>query len=93
MQGRLDIAEHLYSKIPPTGTLDRQDAVIELCYAIGNDASMAQQYENATEWLEKACAKLDALTADQSQEKSFKDLDLRVRHILGKWWNSYKLGA
>jgi hypothetical protein len=63
--------------------LDKQHAVIGLCYSIGNDAFVACQYETASKWLEKAVVQLDARTADQSQEKYFKDLDLCVRYTLG----------
>ncbi|KAE8131995.1 meiosis protein SPO22/ZIP4 like-domain-containing protein [Aspergillus pseudotamarii] len=54
LQGRPDIADHLFSKIPAIATAYGQRRVLELCYKIGSFALDDRQYDNAAKWLERA---------------------------------------
>ncbi|KAE8417264.1 meiosis protein SPO22/ZIP4 like-domain-containing protein [Aspergillus pseudocaelatus] len=54
LQGRPDIADHLFSKIPAIATAYGQRRIFELCYKIGSFALDDRQYDNAAKWLERA---------------------------------------
>ncbi|GKZ17049.1 hypothetical protein AbraCBS73388_006037, partial [Aspergillus brasiliensis] len=45
LQGRLDIAEHLFSKIPVLDHGRGQEHVMDICYKIGNCALSRKQYD------------------------------------------------
>ncbi|OJJ76329.1 hypothetical protein ASPBRDRAFT_51957 [Aspergillus brasiliensis CBS 101740] len=54
LQGRLDIAEHLFSKIPVLDHGRGQEHVMDICYKIGNCALSRKQYDVSVRWLERA---------------------------------------
>ncbi|CAK37577.1 uncharacterized protein An02g04380 [Aspergillus niger] len=54
LQGRLDIAEHLFSKIPVSDNGRGQERVMDICYKIGNCAISHKQYDVSMKWLERA---------------------------------------
>ncbi|KAB8210010.1 hypothetical protein BDV34DRAFT_221057 [Aspergillus parasiticus] len=54
LQGRPDIADHLFSKIPAIATAYGQKRVLDLCYKIGSFALDDRHYDNAAKWLERA---------------------------------------
>ncbi|KAL4876099.1 meiosis protein SPO22/ZIP4 like-domain-containing protein [Aspergillus karnatakaensis] len=85
-QGRVDIADHLFSKIPETKTTEQQRAVVDICYSIGNTALTAAQYEVATTWLDRALKVCAPWSDDEPHEigRSLKDKRLLVLHAYAR---------
>ncbi|KAE8147141.1 hypothetical protein BDV25DRAFT_161002 [Aspergillus avenaceus] len=54
LQGRLDIAEHLFSQIPDTIPIQKQKGLCELCYRIGSSTLGDHQYNTSAKWLQRA---------------------------------------
>ncbi|KAE8378353.1 hypothetical protein BDV26DRAFT_292309 [Aspergillus bertholletiae] len=54
LQGRPDIADHLFLKLPTIATACGQRRISELCYKIGSFALNDRHYDNAAKWLERA---------------------------------------
>ncbi|PWY71661.1 hypothetical protein BO70DRAFT_389528 [Aspergillus heteromorphus CBS 117.55] len=52
-QGRPDIADHLFSKIPKSGH-EGQGFVMDICYKVGSLALSRKQYDVAAKWLGRA---------------------------------------
>ncbi|RAK97223.1 uncharacterized protein BO80DRAFT_496447 [Aspergillus ibericus CBS 121593] len=53
-QERLDIADHLFSKIPASNNEKGQEHVMDICYKIGNSALLRKQYDVSAKWLGRA---------------------------------------
>ncbi|PYI08553.1 hypothetical protein BO78DRAFT_310385, partial [Aspergillus sclerotiicarbonarius CBS 121057] len=53
-QERLDIADHLFSKIPASNDEKGQEHVMDICYKIGNSALSRKQYDVSAKWLGRA---------------------------------------
>ncbi|KAL4956903.1 meiosis protein SPO22/ZIP4 like-domain-containing protein [Aspergillus filifer] len=84
-QNRLDIADHLFSKVPETGTAEQWAIVVDICYTIGNSALSAGQYETARTWLVRAFDASDPRLCDDKEEnKWFKDKRLSVLHAYAR---------
>ncbi|KNG84376.1 hypothetical protein ANOM_006848 [Aspergillus nomiae NRRL 13137] len=68
LQGRSDIADHLFSKIPAVATSYDQRRVLELCYKIGNFALVESHYDNAAKWLERALSAWELYNGNMAQD-------------------------
>ncbi|KAL3489865.1 meiosis protein SPO22/ZIP4 like-domain-containing protein [Aspergillus germanicus] len=53
-EGRLDIADHLFGKVPEIKTNRQRVVVADICYEIGDNALSLGQYETALVWLNRA---------------------------------------
>lgn len=85
LQGRLDIAEHLFSKIPVSDNGRGQDCVMDICYKIGSCALSHKQYDDSVKWLERALRACELVRhMDQSPVVSIKDKELLILHDSGR---------
>ncbi|PYH36112.1 uncharacterized protein BO87DRAFT_457684 [Aspergillus neoniger CBS 115656] len=81
LQGRLDIAEHLFSKIPGSDNGGGQERVMDICYKIGSCALSRKQYDVSVKWLERAWRASELIRhMDQSPVLSIKDKELLILH-------------
>ncbi|KAL2850570.1 meiosis protein SPO22/ZIP4 like-domain-containing protein [Aspergillus pseudoustus] len=78
-QGRCDIADHLFSKIPEVKTKRQQEAIVDICYMIGNKSLSLGQYEVALAWLDRALVLCEPSEGDDV-EQYMKDKRLLVLH-------------
>ncbi|RAH59903.1 hypothetical protein BO85DRAFT_457955 [Aspergillus piperis CBS 112811] len=86
LQGRLDIAEHLFSKIPVSDNGRGQDCVMDICYKIGSCALSHKQYDDSVKWLERALRAFRAgLRLDTKESNGFlaKAMDALKTHYGG----------
>ncbi|PYH74701.1 uncharacterized protein BO88DRAFT_328850, partial [Aspergillus vadensis CBS 113365] len=86
LQGRLDIAEHLFSKIPVSDNGRGQERVMDICYKIGSCALSRKQYDVSVKWLERALRAFRAgLRLDTKESNGFlaKALDALKIHYSG----------
>ncbi|KAB8074482.1 meiosis protein SPO22/ZIP4 like-domain-containing protein [Aspergillus leporis] len=81
LQGRSDIADHLFLKIPKPVTTQDQKCIIELCSKIGISALDDCHYDTAAKWLERAQEACEAYSNDTSQGgKTLHDDELLILH-------------
>ncbi|RAK93125.1 hypothetical protein BO79DRAFT_272517 [Aspergillus costaricaensis CBS 115574] len=86
LQGRLDIAEHLFSKIPVSDNGRGQERVMDICYKIGNCALSRKQHDVSVKWLERALRAFRAgLRLDTKEPSGFlaKAMDVLKIHYGG----------
>ncbi|QMW30104.1 hypothetical protein G4B84_005439 [Aspergillus flavus NRRL3357] len=67
LQGRPDIADHLFSKIPAIATAYGQKRVLDLCYKIGSFALNDRHYDNAAKWSERALSAWELYNRNMAQ--------------------------
>ncbi|KAL4937088.1 hypothetical protein BDV06DRAFT_227288 [Aspergillus oleicola] len=81
-QNRLDIADHLFSKIPETDIPEQQSVVVDICYTIGNSALTAGQYAIARTWLGRALDACESRSDHELEERAqgLKEKRLSVLH-------------
>ncbi|OOQ88131.1 hypothetical protein PEBR_13978 [Penicillium brasilianum] len=79
-QGRLDIADHLFSKVPLKSALKNRSTVIERCLCIGRGALEAGQNEAAIKWLDIALDELQENLDNQGLNSG--NFELQTRHTL-----------
>ncbi|KAJ5363432.1 uncharacterized protein N7496_009145 [Penicillium cataractarum] len=79
-QGRPDIADHLFTKIPLKGATKDHYNVIGECICIGRGALEAGQYDAAIKWLEIALEELQENLDYQGLDSA--NFELQIRHTL-----------
>lgn len=85
LQGRPDIAEHLFSKVSAIPGSPQRKTNMEVCYIVGSSALSKGQPGTATRWLERALK--SSLRSDQDSGQSdlaLKDMRLLILHALGE---------
>lgn len=82
-QGRPDIADHLFTKVPSKETVKNRSNVIEECASIGRGALEAGQYDTAIKWLEIALEELKENLDYHGLNST--NLELQIRHKLGQY--------
>ncbi|KAJ5758559.1 Meiosis specific protein SPO22 [Penicillium odoratum] len=83
LQNRPDIADLLYSHVPPTYTINDPEYVVQVCYNIACDALESSQIELAITWYERAAIRTDECNMHgQPRKHGFDNLELLVRHSL-----------
>ncbi|XRM39166.1 Transcription factor [Aspergillus tubingensis] len=81
LQGRLDIAERLFSKIPVSDNGTGQERVMDICYKIGNCALSRKQHDVSVKWLERALRACELIRhMGQSPVLSIKNKELMILH-------------
>ncbi|KAL4933468.1 uncharacterized protein BDV17DRAFT_298935 [Aspergillus undulatus] len=85
-QDRLDIADHLFSKLPETDTTEQKIIVMDICYMIGNTALAGGQYEAARTWLSRALDVCEISSNDQAHKETqyLKNKRLSVLHAYAR---------
>ncbi|KAL5340752.1 meiosis protein SPO22/ZIP4 like-domain-containing protein [Aspergillus crustosus] len=83
-QGRSDIADHLFSKLPEAKTAEQQRIIVDLCYTIGDAALTAGQYDIATVWLDRALTVCKLWANDGTLGQSWKDKRMLVLHAYAR---------
>ncbi|RLL95832.1 hypothetical protein CFD26_104501 [Aspergillus turcosus] len=79
LQGRSDIAEHLFSKVPQASRGGHQATVMDICYQVGAQAISRRQLDVAARWLERALNSSELLQEESQQDnQDLKDKKLRV---------------
>lgn len=85
LQGRPDIAEHLFSKITNIqGSLEQRKTIIEVCYIIGSSALSNGQPDVAVGWLERALGSSLSSNQDSQSDLAMKDMRMLTQHAFGK---------
>ncbi|GIJ88878.1 hypothetical protein Asppvi_007806 [Aspergillus pseudoviridinutans] len=85
LQGRSDIAEHLFSKVPQASRGGHQETVMDICYQVGAQAISRRQLDVAARWLERALSSSELLQEEIQQVSSdLKDKRLRVLITFGE---------
>ncbi|CEJ53758.1 hypothetical protein PMG11_00101 [Penicillium brasilianum] len=79
-QGRHDIADHLFSKVPLKSALKNRSHVIERCLCIGRGSLEAGQNEAAIKWLDIALGELQENLDYQGLNSG--NFELQIRHTL-----------
>ncbi|KAE8352675.1 meiosis protein SPO22/ZIP4 like-domain-containing protein [Aspergillus coremiiformis] len=67
LQGRPDIADHLFTKIQTITIVHDQKRVVDLCYKIGISALNDCLYDDAAKWLERALSACELSSSDMTQ--------------------------
>lgn len=80
-QGRPDIADHLFTKVPLKATINNRSTIVEECLSIGRMALEAGQYDTSIKWLEAA---LGQLQENQDNMRLMANYDFYIRHTLGQ---------
>ncbi|GFF49208.1 hypothetical protein IFM46972_08746 [Aspergillus udagawae] len=70
LQGRSDIAEHLFSKVPQASRGGHQETVMDICYQVGAQAISRRQLDVAAPWLERALSSSELLQEENPQVNS-----------------------
>ncbi|RHZ64464.1 SPO22/ZIP4 family meiosis protein [Aspergillus thermomutatus] len=79
LQGRSDIAEHLFSKVPQASPGGHQETVMDICYQVGAQAITRRQFDVAARWLERALSSSELLQKETQQvNPDLKDRKLQV---------------
>ncbi|KAJ5175862.1 uncharacterized protein N7482_001739 [Penicillium canariense] len=81
-QGRSDIADHLFAKVPLKASINNRSVVVERCLHVGRGALEVGQYDASIKWLETALEQMQEIPEDQGL--GLKNLTLHVRHTLGQ---------
>ncbi|KAF7181031.1 hypothetical protein CNMCM7691_000160 [Aspergillus felis] len=84
LQGRSDIAEHLFSKVPQASRGRHQETVMDICYQIGAQAISRLQLDVAARWLERALSSSELLQETQEVISDLKDKKLQVLTALAR---------
>ncbi|BCR88298.1 uncharacterized protein ACHE_40862A [Aspergillus chevalieri] len=83
LQGRPDIAEHLFSKVSAITGSPQRKTNMEVCYIIGSSALSKGQPGTATRWLERALESSLRSGQDSGQSNlALKDMRLLILHAL-----------
>ncbi|PYH44222.1 uncharacterized protein BP01DRAFT_85104 [Aspergillus saccharolyticus JOP 1030-1] len=81
LQGRPDIADHLYLKIPDTNTGDY--CVLDVCYKVGSAALSGSYYALAAKWLGRGLKQCNLLaSAVEGVDMALRDKRLLLLHAL-----------
>ncbi|GFF91006.1 hypothetical protein IFM47457_08688 [Aspergillus lentulus] len=79
LQGRPDIAEHLFSKVPQASRGGHQETIMDICYQVGAQAISRPRPDVAARWLERALNSSELLQVETQQANlGLKDKKLRV---------------
>ncbi|OKO96611.1 hypothetical protein PENSUB_10786 [Penicillium subrubescens] len=81
-QGRPDIADHLFTKVPLKATIKNRSTIVEQCLCIGRMALETDQHETSAKWLEIALGQLHENQDDEALIST--DFDFYIRHHLGQ---------
>ncbi|KAJ5993853.1 Meiosis specific protein SPO22 [Penicillium sp. IBT 35674x] len=85
LEGRLDLAEHLFSKVPKTYSINNGGTIVQIYYNIGCHALALFQNDVALKWLERAATRVDECNEHPKPKTSdFNHLELLVRHTLAR---------
>ncbi|PYH90787.1 hypothetical protein BO71DRAFT_486827 [Aspergillus ellipticus CBS 707.79] len=80
LQGRPDIADHLFSKMPKSDQ-KCQECVMDICYKVGNLALSRRQHDVAAKWLERALKAYELISDGVEQPAlSLKDKGILILH-------------
>lgn len=71
--------------MPLTSSITNREIIVEVAYSVGCDAFVGSQPGIAVQWLERAVEQMQTIAAHQSQASCPENLDLHVRHALGKY--------
>ncbi|KAJ5651376.1 Meiosis specific protein SPO22 [Penicillium longicatenatum] len=83
LKGRPEFAEHLFSKVPKTYSINNGELVVQVLYNIGCHAIASSQNGVAIKWLERAVTRVDECNEHSKHERSgIEHLELLVRHSL-----------
>lgn len=83
LQGRPDIAEHLFSKAPEAKSKEDRKNILETCYRVGKLSLSSGEYETAAKWLGRALDSSDMLSRQPDLDS--KDVRLLILHAVGNW--------
>ncbi|KAH1858370.1 hypothetical protein KXX54_000725 [Aspergillus fumigatus] len=78
LQGRSDIGEHLFSKVPQASRGGSQETVMDICYRVGAQAISCRQLDVAAQWLERALSSSELQGQTQQIDSDLKDKRFRV---------------
>ncbi|KAH1466955.1 hypothetical protein KXX13_000526 [Aspergillus fumigatus] len=78
LQGRSDIGEHLFSKVPQASRGGSQETVMDICYKVGAQAISFRQLDVAAQWLERALSSSELQGQTQQIDSDLKDKRFRV---------------
>ncbi|KAH1852980.1 hypothetical protein KXV29_009094 [Aspergillus fumigatus] len=78
LQGRSDIGEHLFSKVPQASRGGSQETVMDICYRVGAQAISCRQLDVAAQWLERALSSSELQGQTQQIDPDLKDKRFRV---------------
>ncbi|RAL17745.1 uncharacterized protein BO97DRAFT_13817 [Aspergillus homomorphus CBS 101889] len=82
LQGRPDIADHLYLRVPESSTGNH--CVLDVCFKVGSSALSGGQHGIAAKWLERGWKQCNLLIhADGECDVALNDKELLVLHALG----------
>jgi hypothetical protein len=84
LQGRSDIGEHLFSKVPQASRGGSQETVMDICYRVGAQAISCRQLDVAAQWLKRALSSSELQGQTQQIDSDLKDKRFRVLLALGK---------
>ncbi|RAH41895.1 uncharacterized protein BO95DRAFT_254270 [Aspergillus brunneoviolaceus CBS 621.78] len=76
IQGRLDIADHLFLKLPDLNTGDC--CALDVCFKVGSSALSCRQYDVAAKWLERGLQQCKLLVSSSKES----DVALRNKALL-----------
>ncbi|KAJ5785015.1 Meiosis specific protein SPO22 [Penicillium pulvis] len=89
LEGHLDLAEHLFGKVPKTYSIKNGETVVQIYYNIGYHAFASFQNDVAIKWLERAATRIDECNEHLKPKRSgFDHLELLVRHTLARIYKS-----
>ncbi|PKX99034.1 uncharacterized protein P174DRAFT_447590 [Aspergillus novofumigatus IBT 16806] len=92
LQGRSDIAEHLFSKVPQASRGGHLETVMDICYQVGAQEISRRQLDVAARWLERALSSCELLQHETQQVNP--DLkDKRLRVLVAFVWVSLHLDS
>ncbi|KAH1483193.1 hypothetical protein KXX26_005968 [Aspergillus fumigatus] len=78
LQGRSDIGEHLFSKVPQASRGGSQETVMDICYRVGAQAISCRQLDVAAQWLKRALSSSELQGQTQQIDSDLKDKRFRV---------------
>ncbi|RAH79544.1 hypothetical protein BO86DRAFT_411529 [Aspergillus japonicus CBS 114.51] len=81
LQGRSDIADHLFLKLPESITGDT--CVLDLCFKVGSSALSCSQYDVAAKWLGRGLEQCKLLaSSSEGSDVPLQDKELLILHAL-----------
>lgn len=92
LQGRLDVAELMFSKVPEGDSEAERAAILDICYTVGKSAVATSQHDLALKWLERAVGSNELLNCMSTVRRSNMATDMRlcVLYTLGKLLEQYR---
>lgn len=81
LQGRPDIAEHLFSKTPKAKSKEDEKNILETCYKVGKLSLSNGEYDTAAKWLGRALDSSEILSRQPDPES--KEMRLLILHAVG----------